>query len=263
MCGRPQPGTVQGARGGLRGEREWAGVTRPVGLLRIGGRYILSRDCTGEGRGRGDRTRHPLEHVPPPARVAGDNLQHEAKTGGEGQGQKRGSPPLVRARGAAKGWRVNLVIGDEPAQWGPRGELLAAAIRTALGKRAGARALFIGTRPASDVHFFTRLLAESDESVYSQVHAAPPSVAPFQVATWRRANPGLAYGFPALEVLKAEARLAKRDPAELATFRALRLNQGTSEVETQHLIDMVCGTDPALTERERRDSVAGRYQAMT
>lgn len=135
-------------------------------------------------------------------------------------------------------------------------------------------------------------------------------MAPFQVATWRRANPGLAYGFPALEVLKAEARLAKRDPAELATFRALRLNQGTSEVEQHHLIDattwrevergtlppaegpcawgvdlggtaafsavaaywpktgrlegfMACGTDPALTERERRDSVAGRYQAMT
>ena len=46
----------------------------------------------------------------------------------------------------AHGWRVNLVIGDEPAQWGPSGELLAAAIRTALGKREGTRALFIGTR---------------------------------------------------------------------------------------------------------------------
>ena len=86
------------------------------------------------------------------------------------------------------------------------------------------------------MHFFSRLLAEADESVYSQVHAAPPSVAPFQVATWRRANPGLAFSLPALEVLKAEARLAKRDAAELATFRALRLNQGTSEIETQHLI---------------------------
>ena len=31
--------------------------------------------------------------------------------------------------------------------------------------------------------------------------------------------------------------MAKRDPAELATFRSLRLNQGTSEVESQHLID--------------------------
>ena len=92
------------------------------------------------------------------------------------------------------------------------------------------------------MHFFSRLLAEADESVYSQVHAAPPSVAPFQVATWRRANPGLAFGLPALEVLKAEARLAKRDSAELATFRALRLNQGTSEIETQHLIRLCLKT---------------------
>ena len=53
----------------------------------------------------------------------------------------------------AHSWRVNLVIGDEPAQWGPSGELLAAAIRTALGKRKGARALFLGTRPSSDSHY--------------------------------------------------------------------------------------------------------------
>ena len=53
-----------------------------------------------------------------------------------------------QTRNALMGWRVNLVIGDEPSQWGPSGELLAAAIRTALGKRKGARALFLGTRPA-------------------------------------------------------------------------------------------------------------------
>ena len=60
---------------------------------------------------------------------------------------------------------MNLIIGDEPSQWGPRGELLATAIRTALGKRKDSRALFIGTRPASDAHFFARLLAEDDPSV--------------------------------------------------------------------------------------------------
>ncbi len=158
-----------------------------------------------------------------------------------GQAQHKVSGARLRVVGSdnrrAHGWRVNLVIGDEPAQWGPRGELLAAAIRTALGKRAGARALFIGTRPSSDAHFFSRLLAEADESVYSQVHAASTDSPPFQVATWQRANPGLNFGLPAREVLKAEARLAKRNSAELATFRALRLNQGTSEVETQHLVD--------------------------
>ena len=155
--------------------------------------------------------------------------------------QHRKTRARLRVAGAdnrrAHGWRVNLVIGDEPSQWGPRGELLAAAIRTALGKRKGARAIFIGTRPASDSHFFARLLAEDDPSVYAQTHAAGPDDPPFAVKTWRKANPALSYGLPDIETLRAEARLAKRDPAELATFRSLRLNQGTSEVESRMLID--------------------------
>ena len=137
----------------------------------------------------------------------------------------------------AHGWRSNLVIGDEPAQWGPRGESLAAAIRTSLGKRRDARAIFIGTRPARDAHFFARLLEETDRSVYAQVHADAPADAPFHRRTWKRANPGLDHGLPHVETLAAEARLARRDPAELATFRALRLNQGTSETNVQVLID--------------------------
>ena len=155
--------------------------------------------------------------------------------------QHRKTMARLRVAGAdnrrAHGWRVNLVIGDEPSQWGPRGELLAAAIRTALGKRKDGRALFIGTRPSSDSHFFARLLAETDLSVYAQVHAAGPDDPPFAVKTWRKANPGLNHGLPDIETLRAEARLAKRDPAELATFRSLRLNQGTSEVESRMLID--------------------------
>ena len=47
-----------------------------------------------------------------------------------------------------------------------------------------------------------------------------------------------AYGFPAVAVLEAEARLAKRDTAELATFKSLRLNMGTSEIERQMLLDV-------------------------
>ena len=161
--------------------------------------------------------------------------------------QHKETKARLRVAGAdnrrAHGWRVNLVIGDEPSQWGPRGELLAAAIRTSLGKRKDARAVFIGTRPASDSHFFARLLAEDDSSVYAQTHAAGPDDPPFAVRTWRKANPALSYGLPDIETLRAEARLAKRDPAELATFRSLRLNQGTSEVESRMLID-------ALTWRE-------------
>ena len=155
--------------------------------------------------------------------------------------QHRKTGARLRVAGAdnrrAHGWRVNLVVGDEPAQWGPRGELLAAAIRTALGKRAGARAIFIGTRPASDAHFFARLLGEDDPSICAQIHAAATDDPPFAMKTIRKANPALDHGLPDIETLRAEMRLAKRDPAELATWRSLRLNQGTSEVESQMLID--------------------------
>ena len=74
--------------------------------------------------------------------------------------QHKRTKARLRVAGAdnkrAHGWRFNLAIGDEPAQWGPRGELLAAAIRTGLGKRKGARAVFIGTRPANDELIFMR-----------------------------------------------------------------------------------------------------------
>ena len=73
--------------------------------------------------------------------------------------------------------------------------------------------------------------------MFALSYAADDEADPFAVATWRRANPAMRYGMPAIDVLRAEARMAKRDPAELATFRSLRLNQGTSEVESQHLID--------------------------
>ena len=155
--------------------------------------------------------------------------------------QHKTTKARLRVAGAdnrrAHGWRVNLIIGDEPAQWGPRGELLAAAIRTALGKREDARAIFIGTRPASDSHFFARLLEENDPSVFSLIYAAEADDDPFSVRAWRRANPGLDYGLPDIEVLRAEARLAKRDPAEMMTFRSLRLNEGVPEVESQMLLD--------------------------
>ena len=155
--------------------------------------------------------------------------------------QHRTTKARLRVAGSdnkrAHGWRFNLAICDEPAQWGPRGESLAAAIRTALGKRKDARALFLGTRPASDSHFFSRLLAENDPAVYAQVHAARPDDRPMARRTWHKANPGLRYGLPLEEVLEAEARLAKRDPAELASFRALRLNQGTSDVDVSMLVD--------------------------
>ena len=80
-------------------------------------------------------------------------------------------------------------------------------------------------------------MTEDDASVFSVTYAARRDDPPFALKTWRKANPGLPFGMPDLDVLRAEARLARRDSGELATFRALRLNQGTSDVEQAFLVD--------------------------
>ena len=243
LRGAFQPGVIRAgcslARGG--GKTGLASALaldsiRPAGVLhREGGETIVIASAFPQAKICFDAVRMSLELMGEAGEYRIRDQQNLADI------QHKESKARLRVAGAdnrrAHGWRVNLVIGDEPAQWGPRGELLAAAIRTALGKRKGARAIFIGTRPASDSHFFARLLAEDDPSVYAQVHAASADDPPFAVKTWRAANPALAYGLPDIETLRAEARLAKRDPAELATWRSLRLNQGTSEVESRMLID--------------------------
>ena len=55
--------------------------------------------------------------------------------------------------------------------------------------------------------------------------------------TWKRANPSFDY-LPALRKRLAKAaKKARRDPDELAAFRALNLNQGTADTLTQMLVD--------------------------
>ena len=142
----------------------------------------------------------------------------------------KGSDPK-RLHGAAPA----LICADEIAQWPtPRiGEMLA-ALRTASGKIPDARLLMIGTRPADELHPFAVALRDAD---YRQVHAAGPDDPPFQRRTWKKANPGLD-AMPDLEqAIRREAKAAKRDPALMAQFRALRLNQGVDDAEVSVLLD--------------------------
>ena len=130
---------------------------------------------------------------------------------------------------AMHGLAPKLLILDELAQWQPTTiDACLAALTTSRGKIPGSRTLYIGTRPASDSHPFAQAL---DGGVgYAQVHAARPDDPPFRRSTWKRANPGLD-DLPDLEqVIRREAARAKRDPALLAAFAALRLNAGTSDV---------------------------------
>ena len=134
------------------------------------------------------------------------------------------------------GWAPWLVCVDEPAQHDPsKTDRALAAIRTAMGKVPGSRMVAIGTKPENPGHWFSAML--SGGAAYSQSHAADPTDNPFRVRTWHRANPSLRY-MPALRKrIEAEAKEAKTDPSMLASFRALRLNLGTSDTLQSHLLD--------------------------
>ena len=135
------------------------------------------------------------------------------------------------------GLRPALALLDEPAQWdAARADRMLAGIRTGLGKVPGSRLVALGTRPATSGHFFAKMLAPGGCG-YAQTHAARPDDPPFRLSTIRRANPSFGH-LPSLrERIAIEARDAKRDPELLASFRALRLNGGTSDTEQAVLID--------------------------
>ena len=135
----------------------------------------------------------------------------------------------------AHGLAPFLVLADEPAQWEPgKRDAMLAALRTSMGKIEGSRLIALGTRPASDEHWFAKLLDGGAD--YAQSHHARESDPPFRVRTWRKANPSLPI-MPALEArIRREAADARRDDALLPSFRALRLNMGTDDVAVEVLI---------------------------
>ena len=72
---------------------------------------------------------------------------------------------------------------------------------------------------------------------YAQCHMARAEDPRWHRRTWAKANPSLAAMPDLLAAIQAEAVQAKRDPALLAAFDALRLNLGTEDVTISVLID--------------------------
>ena len=97
----------------------------------------------------------------------------------------------------------------------------------------GSRMISLGTRPDDPGHWFAKEL----KGPRSIVYAARPDDPIGHRRTWKRANPSLDF-MPALEQrIRIEAAEAQVDPAALARFRALRLNQGVSDVIEAVLLD--------------------------
>ena len=135
------------------------------------------------------------------------------------------------------GIQPKLIIADEISQW-ETGSLtkMLAALKTSRGKIERSKMLWLGTRPATGDHPFQRAL-DGHGTGLQLTYAAPLDAPPFQRRTWKRANPGLDL-LPDLEdTIREEAADARVDPDALASFRALRLNQGVPDTERLVLLD--------------------------
>ena len=136
----------------------------------------------------------------------------------------------------AHGLRPALALLDEPSQWDQsKADRMLAAIRTGPGKVPESKMIALGTRPADEAHWFGKMLTGSGVGYY-QCHAARPGDPDFTLRTIRRANPSVDH-LPSLAAeLREEARLARTDPDQLASWRALRLNGGVSDVSQSMLL---------------------------
>ena len=154
--------------------------------------------------------------------------------------EHRQSGARVRCIGSdpakAHGLRPALALLDEPAQHdAAKTDRMLAAIKTGMGKVPDSKLIALGTQPADEAHWFHKMLHGG--AAYAQLHAARPGDPPFQVRTWRRANPSLDHLLSLLAELRDEAAAARADPSMLAAWRALRLNLGTSDTMQATLLD--------------------------
>ncbi len=156
----------------------------------------------------------------------------------------------VKARGAdprrAHGLAPSLILADEPAQWAERtSETMVAALVTALGKIEGARMIALGTRAADPDHWFERWLRGGADMALS--YQAGEDDPPYLRRTVRKANPSLDHMPQLSQAIDADARRARQDASALASYRALRLNQGVADTAYALVLDastwQTCETD--------------------
>ena len=135
--------------------------------------------------------------------------------------------------------QITLVICDEVAQWEKStSDLMRAALSTAQGKASNSRLLAIGTKPAAhEASWFSKMLEGKTPGVFTQVFSADVEDDYFNKRTWRKANPSLDHMPDLLRQIKIEAKQARLDSSSLQTFKALRLNLGTDEIEQNYLLD--------------------------
>ena len=152
---------------------------------------------------------------------------------------------------SAHGIQASLILIDEPSQHETNTrDPLYSALRTSLGKIPGSKLVALGTRPAESSHWFNKLLLKPQSLNYSadrfQEITSPDGEVEYKeipierlgdIELIRQANPALDH-FPELrKIIESEHRDAMSDPSLLASYRALRLNQGVSDYAQNSLLD--------------------------
>lgn len=138
----------------------------------------------------------------------------------------------------AHGRIIGLALLDEPREWSPgTRDRMMAALTTGLDKVPGATAVAIGTQPPEgEGHWFTEWLEGAAD--VSRLYSAPRDLDPFALETIRLANPSFDH-LPTLRagIRKQSERAERLGGRWLASYRALVLNQGTSDVERAYLVE--------------------------
>ena len=151
----------------------------------------------------------------------------------------------------AHGLRPYMALLDEGAQWErQKADAMVSAIRTGMGKIPGSRLIALGTRPADDDHWFSRMLVNAS---YHQMHAASDDASVFSLRAIKAANPSYSH-LPSLRLrLDVERREARRDVALRPAWESLRLNRGLADVRESVLL-----TADSLRRAERDVPGSGR-----
>lgn len=132
------------------------------------------------------------------------------------------------------GLNVSLLVADEIHAW-PAGEgrELWRVLRTSMGKRDEPLSWVISTAGrgdqnlAHDLWEYSRKVRDGeidDASFLPVIFAASPDADWRDPEVWAAVNPGIEDGFINTDVLHGEVKEAQHLPAEVATFKQLRLN---------------------------------------
>ena len=141
----------------------------------------------------------------------------------------------------AHGLAPVLVLADEPAQWpASTGERMVAALRTSAGKQPHFRFVALGTRPASDDHWFAKMLAGGSDYRPGARGRSRRS----EISAWRRGarrTRRLTHMPDLRAAIETEAKHARSDPAMVPGIRRApveprhRRNRDGAAVGRRHL----------------------------